>query len=225
MSDSQSVSVPSRGEESNNSHRFLTRSKSASSSFRPLSGRRVQQSDEKIEAVKSNKGFRPLSGQRVQQSELRTTFSGTPVMFPSPLGAKSPTIRGCSRKVQGEVMGFPSPLGVKSPTIVYRYLTQNEEFVESFRPLSGQRVQQYAHTERILLGDVEVSVPSRGEESNNTRNAVMSECIKHVSVPSRGEESNNFAFLINRRGASKFPSPLGVKSPTICHCMGARLHD
>ena len=142
MSDSQSVSVPSRGEESNNSHRFLTRSKSASSSFRPLSGRRVQQSDEKIEAVKSNKGFRPLSGQRVQQSELRTTFSGTPVMFPSPLGAKSPTIRGCSRKVQGEVMGFPSPRGVKSSTIV-----------SEARNHDGQQHR--------------VSVPSRGEEFNN----------------------------------------------------------
>ena len=168
MSDSQSVSVPSRGEESNNSHRFLTRSKSASSSFRPLSGRRVQQSRdrhhlqrrysilsfrplsgrrvqqsvEKFEAVKSNKGFSPLSGQRVQQSELRTTFSGTPVMFPSPLGAKSPTIRGCSRKVQGEVMGFPSPLGVKSSTIV-----------SEARNHDGQQHR--------------VSVPSRGEEFNN----------------------------------------------------------
>ena len=161
MSDSQSVSVPSRGEESNNSHRFLTRSKSASSSFRPLSGRRVQQSRDRhhLQRRYSILSFRPLSGQRVQQSELRTTFSGTPVMFPSPLGAKSPTIRGCSRKVQGEVMGFPSPLGVKSSTIV-----------SEARNHDGQQHR--------------VSVPSRGEEFNNLRVGVCGSRSRPHRFPS-----------------------------------------
>ena len=36
-----------------------------------------------------------------------------------------------------------------------------------------------------------------------------------VSVPSRGEESNNPTRIQISAGWQKFPSPLGVKSPTI----------
>ena len=66
--------------------------------------------------------------------------------------------------------------------------------------------------------DALVSVPSRGEESNNFKEMADEkiEAVK-VSVPSRGKESNNFANLSNKQLADlEFPSPLGVKSPTIC---------
>ena len=63
-----------------------------------------------------------------------------------------------------------------------------------------------------------VSVPSRGEESNNTKKVTQSplQAKLTVSVPSRGEESNNQRTPTqSTRTYGMFPSPLGVKSPTI----------
>ena len=95
MSDSQSVSVPSRGEESNNPEHE--------------------------------------PGPR----EARQAF-------PSPLGAKSPTICIAANGTRAGLMRwFPSPLGAKSPTIT----------------VSGTPV----------MGFGIVSVPSRGKESNHQK--------------------------------------------------------
>ena len=94
------VSVPSRGKESNN---WIV-------------------ADKKTGEVLDS--FRPLSGQRVQQYKESAATKANKAKFPSPLGAKSPTIgyENCYRQYQA---WFPSPLGAKSPTIA---LTKHAEY-------------------------------------------------------------------------------------------------
>ena len=109
----------------------------------------------------------PLGGgRRVQQFDDLSNWN-TSNVFPSPLGAKSPTIlKGTSQSLYYALREFPSPLGAKSPTMWNDWYWLAAK--PGFRPLSGQRVQQFEAVNQ-LTGELEnrVSVPSRGKESNN----------------------------------------------------------
>ena len=86
----------------------------------------------------------PSRGKKSNNSKCSMKSHNGWIGFPSPLGAKSPTIREIEHAeiVTNESL-FPSPLGAKSPTI-----------------------RRMLYSRRMGL-DERVSVPSRGKKSNN----------------------------------------------------------
>ena len=145
MSDSQPVSVPSRGGVKSPTIQEVHpgRAPGGRGVSVPSRGKESNNLDE--EAMKSRLWVSFPSPLGVKSPTIRLGY-GIPELlgFPSPLGVKSPTIDRFRDKVSAYYgFRFPSPLGVKSPTIDIDTLNNKATFLS-------------------------VSVPSRGKESNNS---------------------------------------------------------
>ena len=142
MSDSQSVSVPSQGEESNNFYK-VPKSKTSRRKVFPSPLGVKSPTIRIVFRQDPNRHPRVSVPSRGKESNNTITVCTVPLatLFPSPLGAKSPTI--CSLTT---TMGYIVPRvsvpsrGKESNNL--RRMSAEVEHVSSFRPLSGQRVQQ-----------------------------------------------------------------------------------
>ena len=138
MSDIQPVSVPSRGKESNNLSLPYPKRGICGKVSVPSRGKESNNWKllEHISAHIEHKVSVPPRGEESNNLAWRVLdaqFFG----FPSPLGAKSPTICiAANGTCAGLMRWFPSPLGVKSPTTGIGWLLSlviNTEFPSPLR--------------------------------------------------------------------------------------------